>query len=106
MLVTGKVKRTISILLLVTFMLPVIAKVAHTHNHHSLDAANAAASHLFQEKCSICNFEFPAFLAVSVIMDLPAEKPSDNYSNNFTSLFRSGLSGFSFLLRAPPLQEA
>ncbi len=97
-----KFKNTISILLLMVFLLPSIVKVEHHHEHFKCHSKNEKHIHILHDKCAICSFEFSAFLSVVDNFDLQKNIFFDNYSNNYCSKYYSDLSLYSFSLRAPP----
>ena len=96
-------KNITSLLVLLVFLLPSIAKLEHHHEHFECKAKNDKHYHSLHEKCLICNFEFSVFLSKSENIDLQKENPIDNYFNNYHSQYYSDLSLFSFSLRAPPV---
>lgn len=100
-----KFKNIISFLLLLIFILPTIVKLEHHHVNFISITKNENHSHVFQEKCAICNFEFSVFLSSFENIDLQKENPLDSYFNNYNSRYNSNLSQFSFLLRAPPCRQ-
>lgn len=97
-----KFKNITSSLLLMVILLPSIVKLEHHHKHSFPDTQTANHNLFFTEKCSICSFEFSVFLSDFGCSDLPKEKPSINYFNNYDSVYHSNFSKFSFSLRAPP----
>jgi hypothetical protein len=92
-----------SLLLLLVFLLPSIIKLEHHHEHFEYQAKNEKHCPSLHERCVICNFEFSVFLSGSENIDLQKEKPLDNYSINYNSLYYYNLSPFSFSLRGPPV---
>jgi hypothetical protein len=97
-----KIKNITSLLLLLVFLLPSIVKLEHHHEHFNCHAENEKHLHNFHEKCAVCSFEFSDFSSDIEIIDTVNEKPLDNYSNSYSSIYYSTLSQYSFLLRAPP----
>ncbi|MDY0101878.1 MAG: hypothetical protein RBS07_03010 [Lentimicrobium sp.] len=90
--------------LLLVFLLPTIVKLEHHHEdeHHIYKTENEQHYHKFHKKCAICDFEFSIFTLNYEIVELREEKPSGHYYLNYAAQFFSGLSEYSFLLRAPP----
>lgn len=97
-----KFKNIISILLLLAFLLPSVAKIEHHHANFIYKAINDRNSNVINGKCGICNFEFFVFLSAFGNIDFQNEKPLANYCNNYYCLYYSNLPHFSYLLRAPP----
>jgi len=96
-----KFKNITSSLLFLVFLLPSIVKLEHQHKHLTSEVPTTYP--VFTEKCAICNFEFSFFISDFGYDDLPKEKPSISYFNNYDSVYHSNFSKFSFSLRAPPL---
>ncbi len=98
-------KHIISLFLLTAFLLPTVIRFDHNHEHYrACTAQNEKHIHLMHEKCGICNFGFSLFTPDIENLDLQKDNPPDSYNNNYNSLYHSGLSQFSFLLRAPPFR--
>lgn len=97
-----KINKITSLLLLLVFILPTVAKLEHHHKHFVPDFKNEKHIPFFQNKCPICDFEFSIFLFLSENGDLQKQSPVDNYSNNYSRQYYSNLSQFSFSLRSPP----
>ncbi len=98
-----KFKNIASLLLLLVFLLPSIVQLEHHHKHFIYKAKNEKQYLVFQEKCGICNFEFSVFSSDFENIELQKDKPLDKYCNNYSSLYYSNISDYSFLLRAPPV---
>ena len=100
-----KFKSVISIFLLAAFLLPSFIQFDHKHELTRLCTDKSEKHiHVINEKCAICSFEFSLFTPGIENLSLLNNDPSDTYNNTYNSLFLSGLSRFSFLLRAPPLR--
>jgi hypothetical protein len=97
-----KLKNIASLFLLLVFLFPTIVIIEHHHEQNTCNAKNEKHYHNLHEKCGICSFEFSLFSSENENIVLLNEKPLDNYFNNYTSLYYSNLSEYSFLLRAPP----
>ncbi len=96
-------KHSISLFLLLVFILPSIVKFEHKHELSTICKAKSEKHfHIIQEKCGICNFEFSVFSSGFGNLSILKENPVDNYFNSYTSQYLSKLSQSSFLLRAPP----
>jgi len=100
-----KFKNIISLLMVLILLMPSIVKLEHHHEHFICKAKNEKHYHVFHEKCGICNFEFSVFSSDIENIDLQKEKPLNNYCNNYSSVYYSNLSQFSYLLRAPPYRQ-
>ena len=100
-----KLKNIASLFLLLVFLFPTIVIIEHHHEQFTCNAKNEKHYHEFHEKCSICSFEFSVYSSDIENIDLQKEKPLDNYFCNYSSLYYSNLSQYSFLLRAPPLKQ-
>lgn len=98
-----KYKNINSLLLLLVFILPLIIKLKHHHEHFICKAKNEKHFHILHEKCVICSFEFSIFSSDIKNIDLQNDQPIDKYSNNYRSFNYSIFSKYFFLLRAPPL---
>ena len=99
----GRIKSLASLLLLLFFVFPTIIKLEHHHEHFVCHAKNEKHLHESHEKCAVCSFEFSVFSSDAATFNLPRDKPSDTYGNDYRSQVFSNLSQFSFLLRGPPL---
>jgi len=97
-----KFKNIASLIFLLVFLLPSIAKLEHHHVHLNYKEKSERNHNVLNEKCSICNFEFSIFSSESENINLQKEKTEDNYCNNYSSQYYSNLSQLYFLLRAPP----
>ena len=96
-------KHSISLFLLLVFVLPSIVKFEHNHGSSNIcTAKDEKHIHVIHEKCAVCNFEFSVFSSGFENFGLPKENPEDNYFNLYTSRHLPNLSQFSFLLRGPP----
>jgi hypothetical protein len=100
-----KYKRAISLFLMMAFLLPSIVKFEHHHPHFEFKDTSKKQFHAFQEKCSICTFEFAVFLNDVNLIELHKEKPTGFYFNNYYSQYNFSFSRYSFLLRAPPVDK-
>jgi hypothetical protein len=94
-----------SLLLLLVFLFPSIVRLDHHHEQFKCDAKNEKHYHISHEKCGICNFEFSVFSSVNIDNELQRQPPSDRYCNNYSSVYFSPHTQFSYLLRAPPLKQ-
>jgi hypothetical protein len=99
---TKRLRNIISLLLLLVFLLPSVAKLEHHHESYLNATSTGKNSQVLFGKCGICNFEFFVFLTGFGNINLQNEKPIVNYCNNYYSFYYSNLSQFSYLLRAPP----
>jgi hypothetical protein len=97
-----KLKKIISLVLLLVLLLPSIVKLEHNHNHIGLKAINENDNRSLHNKCLICNFEFSIFIPNIEETYLQNENAIDSYSDKYISGYYSDFSQFSFLLRAPP----
>jgi hypothetical protein len=98
-------KNIASLLLLLVFILPSIVKLEHHHERIDCQAKNEKHFHEFHEKCAVCSFEFSIFSADVENIALPKEQPVARYCNNYRSVTYSTFTKYSFLLRAPPLNQ-
>jgi hypothetical protein len=100
-----KVKKIISSLLLVVFLLPPVVKLGHRHPHFVSKDGSAEHSLVLQDNCPICNFEFSVFIPGAEDIDLQSDFPGDRYLNNYKAQNYSNLAQYSFSLRGPPDQQ-
>lgn len=100
-----KLKKNVSIFLLLVFILPSIAKLEHHHEHVECKAKHEKHSHECNEKCAICDFEFSVFFSDFNPIFLSIKLTVAEYCNTYRSVFHSTFSKYSFLLRAPPYKQ-
>jgi hypothetical protein len=98
-----KFKNIAPLLLLLVFLLPSIVKFEHRHKNHFFKVKAEKQYNIYNEKCSICSFEFSVFSSNLLNIKLEKEKHLANYSNNYSFQFNSTHSDYSFLLRGPPV---
>jgi hypothetical protein len=101
-----KLKNITSLLLMLVLLLPSVIKLEHRHQHLAGNVKNEKSAQVISSKCGICDFEFYVFLSDFGKNDLQGEKPLTSYSNNYFCIYYSNLPQFSYLLRAPPGQQA
>jgi hypothetical protein len=100
-----KFKKSISLFLVMAFLLPSIVKFEHHHPHFEGKNTSEKQFHESHEKCNICNFEFAVFLNDVNLIESHKENPTCFYFNNYYSQYNFSLSRYSFLLRAPPVNK-
>lgn len=98
-------KNIISLVLLLVFLFPSIVRFEHHHEHFRCNAKTEKHYHVSHEKCGICNFDFSVFSTVNIDIELQRPTPSDKYCNNYTSVYYTAHTQFSYLLRAPPFKQ-
>jgi hypothetical protein len=101
----GKIKRIISSLLLLVFLLPLIVKFEHHHTSSAYNNESGKHSLVLRYNCPICNFEFSFFLSDAGIIALQNDAPKDSYLNSYRTQNYSNLTKYSFSLRGPPDQQ-
>ena len=98
-----RLRKIVSVILLLALMLPAIVKFEHHHEHFLCKAKNEKHLHEEHEKCAVCSFEFSVFASDASSISFEKEKYPDKYCNNYSSINYSTQSKYSFLLRAPPV---
>ncbi len=101
----GKVRKIISGLLLLVFLLPSVVKMEHRHKNLVSTSTDEKKYPSFKENCPVCNFEYSAFLANYNDNKLTNDYQTDSYCINYISRNNNNLNQFSFLLRAPPARQ-
>lgn len=103
---TGKIRNTASILLLVILMLPLAIKVAdglfHEHDHFVCQAKHEHHFHEDHQICPVCSYEFPLYLSEKPVLLFTHAKFIDTYLNAYQSACFSCPDNYLFCLRAPP----
>jgi hypothetical protein len=97
-----KFKNIISFLMVLILLMPSIIKLEHHHEHFKCKAENEKHLHNYHEKCAVCSFEFSVFSTDVIKIDSEKNNPTVYFCNNYSSIFYSSLSRYSFLLRGPP----
>jgi len=97
-----KLKNTGFLLMVLVFLLPSIVKFEHHHKVFSCNAKNVKHFHTYHENCEICQFEFSNFKTDNPHLISKDELPTDNYTNQYSSIHSYCFAKFSFSLRAPP----
>ena len=97
-----KFKHTVSLLLLLVFVLPSIVKPIH-HHHHSLPKTKSGIHYSeIWNKCVICSLEFSMFSHDQKEIEFRNIIPLLIIEKHYKSVYYPNKSQFSFSLRAPP----
>jgi len=97
-----KLKNIFSVLVVAMLFLPSIIRLEHHHEYFDYPVKSGIFFHLVHEKCAVCNFEYSLFLSDNIKIALPNSELIDTYRICYTPCHYSGLSDYSFSLRAPP----
>ena len=97
-----KFKHTVSLLLLLVFVLPSVVKPIHHHDHLLLKTKSGIHFSKIQNTCVICSFEFSLFSNDRKDIELRKVTPLLNFEIDYHSVYYPNQSQFSFSLRAPP----
>jgi hypothetical protein len=101
----GNLKNIVSLFFLWVFLYPTVVKFEHHHKQDDPKHEKGIAVKPYEEKCEICKFEFSVFTSDSKQVELPHIKPTDRYTEYYTSPEIIASSDFNFLLRAPPVWQ-
>lgn len=100
-------RNRIAKLLLFVFLLPIVIKDLH-HHEHTITCNTKYEKHFHQyegDNCFICNFEFSVFSHTIRILQLEEIDNDNCYFNNYKSAVYKDSYYPNFLLRAPPLNN-
>src|SRR5664280_2764418 len=100
-----KLKVIASVVLLLVFLIPSIAKIQHHHKYSSYNAINEKPAACIRDNCPICNFEFSVFIPSILSIEFQNNIYSDNFCNHYNSSNNSNISEYAFSLRGPPLGQ-
>ncbi|MFA9389036.1 MAG: hypothetical protein ACERKD_04485 [Prolixibacteraceae bacterium] len=100
-----KYKIIVAVFLMVVFLMPNIIKLEHHHDTFVCKAKAEKHFHDHHKKCAVCAYEFSIFSNDFVPIVLSLEQTSFPYFNWYPSLHFLRITDYSFLLRAPPLDE-
>ncbi len=98
-----KFKNIISLIMVLTMLMPTILKLEHHHEHFVCNATSEKHFHNYHEKCAVCSFEFSVFLSDKINIFSVKDEETDNYNSHLNVSYYSNYSKYSFLLRAPPV---
>jgi len=102
-----KVKHTISISLVIILLLPTTIKLFdglfHHHDHFHCTAKNEKHFHKYHAKCPIPSFELSFFSIEKHFQNRDYEELGEEKNETYSFITCCDNSGFSFLLRAPPI---
>jgi hypothetical protein len=104
---SSKIKNTISISLVIVFLLPMTTKLFdglfHHHDHFSCTAKNEKHFHEHHKKCPIPNFELSFFSIEKQIHTTQKYYFSVEINDLYNFVNSCNNLKYSFLLRAPPI---
>lgn len=107
MQMSSKIKLTISISLVIIFLLPMITKffdgLFHHHDHFICTAKNEKHFHEQHKKCPIPSFELSFFSIEKQIHTSQKYNFSVEINDLYNFVNNCNNSKYSFLLRAPPI---
>jgi hypothetical protein len=103
-------KKSISFLLLLLFLVPLVVKIEHRHEAHNhtctIDFSGEKKELSYQEsheECPICQYEF--LFLLTAIKDTESQRKTLDFEllNNYISILISGTEINYISLRAPPI---
>ena len=100
-----KMKVIASVVLLIVFLIPSIAKIQHHHQYSSYNAINEKPAACIRDNCPICNFEFSVFIPSISNIEFQSNIYSDKFINHYNSSNNSRIPGYAFSLRGPPVGQ-
>jgi len=104
---TKKLKKIISISLVIIFLLPMTIQLLdglfHHHDHFYCDAKNENHFHKHHKKCPIPNFELLLFSVEKHLATTQQHYYTVKQNSNYSFTYSCYNSKYSFLLRAPPI---
>ena len=100
-----KMKVIASVVLLIVFLIPSIAKIQHHHKYSTCNAINEKPAACIRDNCPICNFEFSVFIPSIINIEFQNNIYSDNFCNHYNSPNNSRIPEYTFSLRGPPLGQ-
>lgn len=102
-MMTAKLKKIVSLLIVAILTTTSIVKFEHHHKHLEGSSKTEENAQQFHEKCLICSFEFSLCLLDELVLLSKKTEFKDSYNIRFCKFYHSNFSNYSFLLRAPPL---
>ena len=98
-----KLRKIISVLMVVILLTPSIIKLEHHHSHFACHSKTEKHFHTIHEKCLLCSFEFSVYFLAKAKLHSKKTILKDGYNIRLYNSYYSDCSEYSFLLRAPPL---
>lgn len=104
-----RLRNTVSILLVIVFLLPITIKffdgLFHHHHHCICITKDLTQLHKSHKKCIIQSFELSVFSFQKHIFQKHKAEYNNRVSISYISNYFSGKFNYSFLLRAPPCRN-